>query len=88
MCEPQPLSLLDDLTGGVNDVGGDGAGGDGAGCEESGPAYSKSDAIRDLTRASRERSRSQGRNGCCGKASTYLESTGPPVDKGRWSRDA
>ncbi|KAL1495989.1 hypothetical protein AB1Y20_014626 [Prymnesium parvum] len=42
-----------------------------------GPAvqYCKYDAIRELTRAARERSRAQGRDGCCSKAASYLETT-------------
>lgn len=43
-------------------------------------AYCKYDAIRDVLAASRERSRAQGRNGCCQKASNYLSPHGPPTD--------
>ena len=37
--------------------------------------YCKYDDIRKLTAASRERSRQQGRDGCCDKAANYLEQT-------------
>ncbi len=49
-------------------------------------AYCKYDAIRELTAASRERSYAQGRQGCCSKASDYLDGGARPPAGSRWSR--
>ena len=47
--------------------------------------YCKYDAIRSQLAASRARSYEQGRRGCCGKATEYLGSSGPPPDS-PWAR--
>ena len=49
-----------------------------------GDVYSE---IRSQLTASRERSYSQGRQGCCGKAADYLGRKGPPPGS-PWSRGA
>ena len=89
MCAaPRPLSMLKDLTGGQNAATRASSSTDQQGDEPS-SKYCKYDSIREMTRASRERSYAQGRNGCCSKAASYLETTtSKPVDKGRWGRNA
>ena len=47
--------------------------------------YCKFDDIRATIAASRTRSREQGRDGCCGKASEYLAPSGPPAGS-PWSK--
>ena len=85
----RPLSLLKDMTGGRNAATRTSSPSGGNEDDESSPKYCKYDSIRELTRASRERSYAQGRDGCCSKAASYLETTASkPVDKGRWGRNA
>lgn len=48
--------------------------------------YCKYDDIRAMLSASRARSYSQGRDGCCGKAAEHLGLSGPPPPGSPWSR--
>ena len=50
--------------------------------------YCKYDDIRAMLTASRARSYSQGRDGCCGKAAEHLGLSGPPPPGSPWSRNA
>jgi hypothetical protein len=48
--------------------------------------FCKYDAIRELTASARERSYSQGRDGCCSKTSSYLDGDAKPPATSPWAR--